>query len=154
MSVLSQTSPVASFTLCANNWATRCVVYVNDLSPAPTLVSKTFFSYRRCGFILWTAPRRGVVSPVIGQQPLVWNNFNPIGPFALFYSMETTTQMSTNLASWLRRNCCPSEWVTAKLANDQSPEKMFTYPSCVYRLIWQQVLFFVHAFMDVCISGD
>lgn len=27
--------------------------------------------------------------------------------------METTTPVSTNLASWLRRNCCQREWVTA-----------------------------------------
>lgn len=110
----------------------------------PHSFPKTFFSYRRCRFILWTAPRRGIVSPVTGYQPLVWNNFNPLGTFALFCSTETTTQMSTNLASWLRRNCCQSEWVTAGFTYYHSRVKMFTYSSFYQAL-------FLHYDMSACI---
>lgn len=109
----------------------------------PHSFPKTFFSYRRCRFILWTAPRRGIVSPVTGYQPLVWNNFNPLGTFALFCSTETTTQMSTNLASWLRRNCCQSEWVTAGFTYYHSWVKMFTYSSFYLAL-------FLHYDMSAC----
>lgn len=81
--------------------------------------SKTPHSCRRCSFILWTAPRRCMVWACYWRKgtlwPLVWSDFNPFGTFALFSSTETTTPASTNLDSWLRRNCCQRGWVTAWL---------------------------------------
>lgn len=118
------------------------------------LLSFRHFSPVLCPGQVSGGPECGIL--FYGSQP-VWNNCNPLSTCALFYSMETMTPVSTNLASWLRRSFCQREWVTAE-CTQHSPAKMFTrslvFIDTCTSVIVPHALCYLHVLTDVCVVGD
>lgn len=95
--------------------------YNNVYRQTLTLI-QTFSS----SFISWTALRSSRVWYIMRWKPASLEYCNLLSTCALFYSMETMTPASTNLASWLRRSFCQREWVTAE-CTQHSIAKIFTH---------------------------
>jgi len=84
----------------------ECVVHVNDLvvDQPPFILQETLFLTAAVLSSYEQLPGEACYWREGGWWPLVCSDLNPFGIFALSCSTESTTPISTSLASWPRRN--------------------------------------------------